>query len=70
MRIIHNGKLMSSYIISLIDLIWYDKKKDVFFQLHSDDVAILFCVRLLMKRWPEFIQYKYFELSYWPVNDI
>ena len=34
MRIIHNGKLMSSYIISLIDLIWYDKKKDVFFQLH------------------------------------
>ena len=41
MRIMHNGKLMSSYIISLIDLIWYDKKKDVFFQLHY--AAILFC---------------------------
>ena len=46
MRIIHNGKLMSSYIISLIDLIWYDKKKDVFFQLHY--AAILFCVCVLV----------------------
>ena len=66
MRIIHNGKLMSSYIISLIDLIWYDKKKDVFFQLHYLQPSCFVFLFLMMMAIVFSLNKKYkHELALW-----